>query len=386
MQITPLTASNIQVQPASLLSVKRPCLPQAGTSFPQDPGETVTLTAAPGIDSGKEKLGKSRAGQEKSAALKTEHHQRHLPGNEPAPSAGVIQNANGTLTIMDPDGPAAHFISARPLSEMDTKVDLESMRAHSKTSAQLREESLRQDPIEHTHDHTASCGRGTNGAAMPQRTSTLFYGATEEEADFISDVLDHPCNLPCGAWDNLPRPQMVHMIENDVFRSADGSLSKIRGLSTARSNELFFNRTTLHSKEHDVIFSGNMNQYRQALETAKSEDLEGWKGTILHETGHNHDWALGSGGVYRSEMADSPFGRGEWCSEYAKSSKSKVEDCAEAYRSLAELRSNMLSAGCEEEHFIRAAVANPDYHEKYRFILEKYWNYDPAELDMAMRQ
>jgi len=386
MQTARLTSSNFQIPAHLLPSVNRPCLPQAGISFPQDPGETVTLTATSGNDSGKERFGKNEAGQRTSAAPETESLKHRSPVNNPAPASGVIQNANGTLTIMDPDVQEAPFMAARPLSGMDTEVDLESMRASSKTSAQLRDESLRRESIEHTHDHTATCGRGTNGAAMPQRTSTLFYGATEEEADFISDVLDHPCNLPYGAWDNLPRPQTVHMIENDVFQSADGSLSRIRGLSTARSNELFFNRTMLHGREHEVIFSGNINQYRQALETAKAEDLEGWKGTILHEIGHNHDWALGSGGAYRSEMADSPFGRGEWCSEYAKSSKSKVEDCAEAYRNLAELRSNMLNAGCAEEHFIRAAVTNPDYHQKYRFILEKYWSYDPVELNAAMGQ
>jgi len=218
-----------------------------------------------------------------------------------------------------------------------------------------------------------------NSEQYPQFESMEICGATDIEKQRILDALD---KIPESARASLPTIGRFYVEEAQYYQRPDGSQAEgILGVALSDYNEIFLNRTNLSTEQLTFEMGAlqytkspeRLAEYHDRLQSIQEGETVAWEDTIWHEVGHIHDKYLGFDGKFLSEMPGSPFGKEPWASNYAKETGKPYEDFAETYTKVLRLQQSSLSAGEPHEVFVRSLKSDPDFGDKYQFILKHFY-------------
>lgn len=209
-----------------------------------------------------------------------------------------------------------------------------------------------------------------NRAAMRQGTSFRLYGATEADRRRVLQALDA---LPESVRRSVaPLIQEIHVV--------DTMPPDVEGAAFPHTGTILLHRGSLNEAEDQVrLWKAERDRRSSLLDgVAAAQTDSAWTQTLLHETAHLQDFALGSRGRFRSEQVSGPLGQGPFVSAYAQVSSARGqpwEDCAETAALLGEMWGRHRQGGGDDATFVRAALRHPVYRDKFGYILKEHWQY-----------
>jgi hypothetical protein len=198
-----------------------------------------------------------------------------------------------------------------------------------------------------------------NAARMQQPGFIAFHGFSCRDQERFLAALDA---LPESVRNHLvPLLREVHLV--------DALPPEVEGATMVREGVVVLNRKALAGAD-EKAHARPPTQLQQWVHRAidKKTDRH-WRQVVVHEVSHLHDWSLGEGNHFLSELEPGPLGQAPFVSWYAAAASERgqvCEDMAETATALAELR-------WKHGRTWKCHAKDSPHAAKFEHVMSRYW-------------